>query len=236
MLNIAVIEDDPEARSSLVSILKQYAGEYSETFHIFEFDDAVNFLDHYTEKYQIVFMDIDLPYVNGLNAAKRLRELDSVTVLIFITNMAQYAVKGYEVNALDYIIKPVNYSSFALKMKRAVQQAHLLTADPCVITTKSGLRKISRHDIRYVEVSGHQIIYHTDQGEFQTYGTMKQVIKEIDDSSFALCNSCYLVNMYYVTAIENFTVRLGETELQISHPRKKNFLKALNDYIGGNSV
>ena len=236
MLNIAVIEDDPEARSSLVSILKQYAGEYSETFHIFEFDDAVNFLDHYTEKYQIVFMDIDLPYINGLNAAKRLRELDSVTVLIFITNMTQYAVKGYEVNALDYIIKPVNYSSFALKMKRAVRQAHLLNADPYIINTKNGLIKISRHDIRYVEVSGHKIIYHTDRGEFQAYGTMKQVIEMIGDSSFALCNSCYLVNMYYVTAIENFTVRLGETELQISHPKKKAFLKVLNDYIGGNSI
>lgn len=236
MLNIAIVEDDKKEMKKLSEILNRYSAEYEEPFHIAEFSNAVEFLQQFHADYQIIFMDINMPYKNGLDAAKELRSRDSSSVLIFITNMTQYAVRGYEVNALDYVIKPIHYRSFVLKMKRAVQQAHSLTSQNHVINTKNGLVKLSLHEIHYIEVSEHRIIYHTDQGEIQTYGTMKEVVQKLNHPSFALCNSCYYVNMRYVTAVENYTVKLGNTELQISHPKKKAFLNALNTYLGGSSI
>lgn len=150
--------------------------------------------------------------------------------------MVQYALKGYEVNALDYIVKPLHYESFALKMRRAVQQALFRTDQQYVINVRNGLVKVSRNQIRYVEVRGHQITYHLENSTIETYGTMKEVTTRLQDRSFALCNSCYYVNLYYVTAVDGYLLRLGGTELQISHPKKKEFLKALNDYVGGVSV
>ncbi len=72
--------------------------------------------EHYRADYDIVFMDIELPGINGMEAAHRLREIDQQVILIFVTNMAQFAVKGYEVDALDYIIKPAQYGPLSIKL------------------------------------------------------------------------------------------------------------------------
>ena len=74
------------------------------------------------DDYDIVFMDIELPGINGMEAAHRLREIDQQVILIFVTNMAQFAVKGYEVDALDYIIKPAQYGPLSIKLDRAAQR------------------------------------------------------------------------------------------------------------------
>lgn len=236
MIKIAIVEDRQEDRKKLKEVLERYADASGEVLQIMEFPDAPEFLHQCRGQYQIVFMDVGMPYMNGLDAARKFRRLDTEAVLIFITGMAQYAVRGYEVDALDYIVKPVQYDSFVLKMKRAVQQVKCRADLPYVIPLRSGFRKISRREIRYVEVTGHRIIYHTDQEDIPAYGTMKEVLRKLPDPAFALCNSCYYVNMHYVTGVENFTVYLGDVKLQISHPRKKEFMKALNAYLGGSSI
>lgn len=219
-MNIAVVEDQEKERKNFIEILNRYAREYQEVFHICEFSDALDFLNETRQDFQIVFMDIQMPFMDGMKAARRFRERDSEAVLIFITAMAQYALHGYEVNALDYIVKPLNYYSFSLKMKRAVGQVRLKENQPFLIRRKDGVIKISLRNIVYVEVMGHRIIYHLENGQVEAYGTMKKVTGEIQNPSFALCNSCYYVNLRYVTAIEGHTLKLGKTELQISHPKK----------------
>lgn len=105
-----------------------------------------------------------------------------------------------------------------------------------LIRCKTGLLKVSIHDIRYVEVLGHKVIYHMREKTVETYGSMKNVMENLQNHGFALCNNCYCVNLYYVTGVDGYLAKLGDTQLQISHPRKKSFLKALNDYVGGSSI
>lgn len=150
--------------------------------------------------------------------------------------MAQYAVHGYEVDAMDYIVKPLNYFSFSLKMKRAVKQIHSREKQQFIINTRNGLVKTSIDEIKYVEVLGHKVIYHLEEKDVEAYGSMKKVMEELPNNTFALCNNCYYVNLYYVTSVEGYLVSIGEIQLQISHPRKKSFMKALNDYVGGCSA
>ena len=154
----------------------------------------------------------------------------------FVTSMAQYAVHGYEVDAMDYIVKPLNYFSFSLKMKRAVKQIHSREKQQFIINTRNGLVKTSIDEIKYVEVLGHKVIYHLEEKDVEAYGSMKKVMEELPNNTFALCNNCYYVNLYYVTSVEGYLVSIGEIQLQISHPRKKSFMKALNDYVGGCSA
>ena len=104
MFKIAIVEDNRAAMEKLQGYLERYAQENNEKFDIASFGDALAFLDSYRRIYDMVFMDIELPFINGMEAAQRLREIDKQVVLLFVTNMAQFAVKGYEVDALDYLV------------------------------------------------------------------------------------------------------------------------------------
>lgn len=114
MLRCAIVEDTAQELEHLQNGLKRYSAERALPLNVTAFGNAADFLEHYCADYDIVFMDIELPGLNGMEAAHRLREIDRQVILIFVTNMAQYAVKGYEVDALDYIIKPAQYGPLSI--------------------------------------------------------------------------------------------------------------------------
>lgn len=236
MLRAAIVEDQKKDRQELARVLARFSAESGEQIQITEFHDAMDFLEQRKADFHMVFLDIQMPFMDGLTAARKFRERNSQAALVFVTGMAQYAVKGYEVDAMDYLVKPLNYFDFALKMRRVVRFVHSRENQQFLIRTKNSLVKTFVNNIRYVEVMGHKVIYHLEERTVETSGTMKKAMEELPGASFALCNNCYYVNLYYVTAVEGYTVSLGETQLIISHPKKKSFLKALNDYVGGSSL
>lgn len=229
MINVAIVEDDERERGQLVDYLNRYADKFT----IETFSSAVDFLTNFVPKYDIVFMDIDMPYLDGMSAAHALRERDRQVCLIFVTNLAKFAVKGYEVSAFDFIVKPVTYSNFSLKINRAMN--HLSTKTDRAVMVRSGgnIAKVSVKSILYVEVMNHKIIYHTIDGNIVSYGTLKSVEQLLCDPLFVRCNKCYLVNLRFVFAIEGNYVVVGEDKLLISYPRKAEFERALADYLCG---
>lgn len=119
MLRVAIVEDSAGDRIRLRSYLEKFSGECDETIRITEFFDGTSFLESYQSDYDLILLDIEMPHlINGMETAQELRLRDARVLHIFITNVAQYARNGYEVDALDYMIKPVNYYAFALKLKR----------------------------------------------------------------------------------------------------------------------
>lgn len=121
-LRIAIVEDDQIANARLVDYLKKYQDESKIEMQVKSYPNSSLFLNGYNGNFDIIFMDIELPDMNGLDAIKRIRERDSDVMVIFVTNMAQYAVKGYEVQAFDFIVKPVQYYSFEKKLTLAIKQ------------------------------------------------------------------------------------------------------------------
>lgn len=233
MISIAIIEDDKKAAEELQSILERFGQEEKEKFEITAFDSAVPFLTTYTKQFQLIFMDIDLPKLNGMDAVRKLREVDKDCMVIFVTSLAQYALKGYEVNAFDFILKPVNYYDFRLKMLRVMENLHEKYAQDKRIFINNRYVKttLCASEILYVEVVKHSLLFHTvDKKVYTENKPMKWIQEELKGYPFALCNQCYLVNLKYVSQVENYNVYLGDISLLISHPRKKGFLSALNDY------
>lgn len=230
LLNIAIVEDTPAEAERLISFLERFAKETGEPLRHFLFDNAVQFLDGYKSQYDIVFMDIELPDLNGMDAARRLRLLDDSVVLIFVTHLSQYAVKGYEVDALDYILKPLNYPALALKLQRAVARRRRGGEAEITLSTNSGLVRLMASSLKYVEIYNHHIVYHTESDDYTTYGTLKQIEDSLPKQEFYRCSSSYIVNLRHVTKIDGLTAIVDGKPLPISRMRKKEFLAELHSY------
>lgn len=233
MIRIAIVEDEVRERAHLRDCLTYMAEKERFEFDIVEFGSGEAFLGGYQPVYDIVLMDIELPGINGMETAKALRRLDSFVLLVFVTNMVQYAVSGYEVDALNYILKPVNRFDFALKMNKAISRTAKRTEESVQIRAGKDLYMLPVAAIRYLEVDGHYIVYHTTEGDYSEYITLKEAEKKLDKPYFVRCNRCYLVNLKYVAAVRDDVVQVGRDELLISRPQKKAFLNALAVFIGG---
>ena len=230
---IAVVEDRQDEQNTLRSHFSRFTSEKGMDFLLTFFSGGEEFLSKYRPVYDMVLMDIGMPGLNGMETAARLRTIDQSVMLIFVTNMAQFAVRGYEVDAFDFLVKPVGYANFALKLQRALSRLDTRRQTQIVINTPDGLIRLPSSQLKYIEISGHRIIYHTTRDLLYGYGNLKQVEAELDGKAFVRCNSCYLVNLNFVSAVRGFTAVVGGDELQISRPKRKAFIQALNDFLGG---
>ena len=231
MLEIAIVEDNNQEAKVLNDCLNRYAQEHQRSFSIRRYADGDAFLADERAVFDLVFMDVEMPLVNGLKTAERLRERDSQVTLVFVTKLFQYAVNGYEYDAADYIIKPIRYASFSLKMDRILKRCRRPEETFIQLKVSGGIKRLPLIALRYVELQGHRIIYHTDDGDLTYYGSGKQVEETLPPGDFFRCNSGYFVNLRRVTGLNGFTVMLGDTELQVSHSRKKTFVETLHTYL-----
>ena len=231
-IRVAIVEDDREAAEQLQAHLRRYAGENMLQFRTSVFEHPLLFLEPYRADYDLVFMDIQMPLMNGMDASHKLREVDPKVALVFVTSLTQFAVEGYDVGALAYIVKPFNYYDFSLKLTRILERLPAHEGEDILVPTEVGQVRLSFDSIRYVEVQGHHLIYHTGRGEYTQYSTMSKAAEKLEPYGFARCNSCYLVNLHCVEGVRGYTVTVAGEELRISQPRKKAFMQALGGMIG----
>lgn len=231
MLNIAICEDEAKMSEQMQKFLNQYAEEFQENFQISVFTNGIAFLENYTPRFDIVLMDIQMPMANGMEIAEKLRAIDKDITLIFVTNLAQYAVKGYEVDALSFLVKPVGYQALVMTMHRAIRNVKMRQENSIVVNTDESWRKLSSADIRYIEVVGHTVYVHLEKEVIRVKGqSLSSLENRLHTTGFFRCNVGYLVNSRYITLITGSSVFLGETELAISRSRKKEFLKEVASY------
>lgn len=231
MVKIALVDDDANYREELLSYLRQYEQEYGEKFHINTFADGDEILDGYTAAYDIILMDIAMTFVDGMETAERIRKMDSEVVIIFITNMPQYAMKGYMVDALDYVLKPLSYYAFSQRIDRALTRMRRRSKKYLTIAIKGGIKKLDVSQITYIEVLNHDLIFHTTTGALLSKGKLAEVEEQLDPKRFFRCGKSHLVNLEFVDGVQNNNVQVGDSVVQVSRTRRKALLDALNDYI-----
>lgn len=230
-IKVIIVEDDKDAAAVLEEYLARYGEAKGVNFDVRKYNNVSLFLANYNNSADLILMDIELPDGDGMNAIAKLRERDGEVAVIFVTNMSQYAVKGYEVRALDFIVKPVSYSNFSVKLAGAISVIRSRVGKDIWISNKEGKTCIRSTRIKYIEVNKHVLVYHTLDGDYTQSGVLSNVQSELEGEPFSLCNRCYLVNLRYVTAVKQFDVFLGEQKLQISRPKRVTFMRDLNNYL-----
>ena len=233
MYHIAIVEDEAVFSEQMQQYLEKYQQEHNIRFKISVFRDGAEIVNNCQKIYDIILLDICMPEINGMEAAEIIRRADSDVVLMFITNMASYAIKGYEVGALDFVMKPVNYYTFALKLTRAIKRCQQKAKQHILLTMPDGVKKFDISQILYVEVQNRMLHYHTVDEVYTVRGTMQSVEELFAPYHFAKCNYWYMVNLMHVTEVRNNVAVVGGHELEISRRNKTAFLKALTEYIGG---
>ena len=232
MIKIAIVEDEEESFLRLKEFAERYERERGEKVETRWFTDGMAFIDGYEAgEYTVVFMDIDMPHINGMETAKELRKLDSVVPLIFVSIMVQYAIEGYSVDAMDFLVKPIQYLKFSMKLDKAVTYSRKNRSTVIKLTGEDGMTQyIVAGEITYVESVNHYVYFHATKGDFKKLISMTKAEQILSEFGFLRCDVSFLINPAYVTMLGNDYLMIGENKIPISRNRKKEFMRKFTGY------
>lgn len=230
MIKVAIVEDDEECVDLLKSYIERYCKENGVDVQVVCYSDGIDIVSEYSSDYDIILLDIVMKHMKGMQTAQYIRNSDTKVIIIFITGCAQYAIDGYSVDALSYLLKPVNYVTFACQFERCVEKVEHDRTDYVTFSTEKGIDRIDTAKIVYVESRGHQMIIHTAGDCYYVYETMKKIESLLPKDRFTRCNNCYLVNLAYVEGVHGDYCLIGGDELKISRPKRKVFVDELTAY------
>lgn len=232
-MRIAIVEDDRVTRTQLRSYVEQHFRQHESPCTILEFSDGDEILEGYTADYSLIFLDIQMSRLDGMDTARRIRRMDEEVCIVFVTNLSNYAIEGYSVRAMDYVLKPVN----ALMLEPILERVRRIEANRLrrfiTLPTDQGMARIDLNEVDFIETEGHRLIFHTAKGVFRTRETMKNMEKQLSGQGFFRCNNCYLVNLMRLTNVTHTDVTVGGQELTISRGKYKPLMDALSTCIGG---
>ena len=231
MIWIAIVDDEQSDSALLGARVEAYCQKNDIASQIRVFRDGFDFI-RAIEHYDIVFMDIRMEKLDGLETARLLRKINRDACLIFVTNMAQFAIKGYEVDALDFIIKPVTMASITYVLDKAMRRLQESTNTTLSLKTGKGTVSISSGDITYVEVFDHNLVYHTTKGDYTVRGRLSDVREKLDPTRYVLCNRSFVVNLRYVSNLGSDYLTIGDTKISISKSHRKELMKRFSSFLG----
>ena len=224
MLKFAIVDD----KDGDAALLKNSIAAFStpdEPIAVDVYKGGLALLDNAKKGYDAVFLDIDMPAMNGLEVGSVLRKNDKDIPLIFVTRYSSFAFYGYEVSALDFLVKPVKEKDVSRaidKIKEKIE--HERNDKKLVVRIKHGYKAVFASAILYIEVRAHSLFFHTVGEVFEGYGTLKDVEKEFEKQHFCRCSNSYLINLDYIDSVVGDTVVVGGDSLAISRTRKKDFI------------
>lgn len=234
MTSMLIVEDEKPAADALLALVRRYEEARGVTFDVDVVGAAFELLDT-SRTYDICLLDIQLPGINGMEAAELLRSQHRVTSIIFVTDLAQYAVRGYEVDALGFLVKPATFAGLSMNLDRAMREVAQGTNRTLTVPTGDGFRSLPFSQVTYIEVRNHDLVYHTVVGEaLRARGSLAQVERELADAPMVRVSRYCLANMALITGVAGDEVTVaGGAALHITRGHKKEIELALARYLGG---
>ena len=234
MLTIALVEDDAAQSAALGQVVEQFFAQNGEEIRLLKYADGADILANYPQSPDLILMDIDMPKVNGLDAARRIRAFDSQVLLVFVTNMVQCALAGYAVEAMDFIVKPISESSCRLSFSRILRRLRQKRGHSIPVRSGKNTFSINTRELLYAESHGHSLLLHMRDGSAMTITeSIQSLAQRIEPLGFFRCHTSFLVNLAAVDTIRRTDTVVAGTVLPVSKYRREDFMRAMADFAGG---
>lgn len=233
MYRVLIVEDEASEAKKLSDLMRRYAKMEGLEFSFAWHSNAMEMLSDKSH-YDICFLDIEMPGINGMEAAHLLRSWDDEIPIIFVTNLAKYAVKGYEVGAVGFIVKPVTYGNLKLALSRAMRIMSNNSGQTLTVPTEDGMRVIPFRSIIYIEVTKHSLTYHLEGEEpFDVRGSLSHIEDDLRDAPVVRTGKSFLANMDHISFLNNNEVRMSNGDvLRFGRTYKKSALDKITEYLG----
>ncbi|WP_101773654.1 LytR/AlgR family response regulator transcription factor [Peptostreptococcus faecalis] len=223
MINIGICDDSQEARFLLSVTLERILDKKNIKYNIYEFSSGERFLkwfNKYENRLDLLFLDIEMLGIDGMDTAKRIREFNSLVQIVFVTSHPTYVFDGYSVGALGYIMKPAKETQVEDALERAIFALNKNKIDVYVIKNIDGIYKIPKHAILFFYSEKRTIVCVTKDNNYTFYAKLDNVEEEVS-MPFVRIHQRYLVNADLVDRINIDSVSIGGEELPISRSYKE---------------
>lgn len=232
-MNIAICDDEKSQRDLLQKYVYEWAEKKNKKINIFLFESSENFSFYWSEEKNIdlILLDIQMGTQNGVELAKKIRKTDEDMQIVFITAITEYIAQGYEVEALNYLVKPIEREQLFRCLDKAALKENRLDSK-ILLDTKQGMIRIAVQDIWYLESFGHQCMINTKNDVYEvkeSIGNMETNV-EFGEASFIKCHRSYLINLKHVSKIEKESVVMDDgRNIPIS---RNSYKKVMQSFIG----
>lgn len=232
-MRIAICDDEEVFLEHLYKDLLLLSNELKIECSILKYKSGSELLEYFqvNRNFDVIFMDILLGKENGYNIAKNIRSIDSKVKIVFLTSITKYALKGYEINAARYLVKPITIFQLKSILPKMIIE---IEADNgyYIEQNDDGIYKIYFSDIKYIETYGRNTLVHIKDYDVLSYKSMKMHMSNLNNQ-FIRCHAAIIVNLKYVAQMgkTDLILTTGES-IPLSKNRKREFKEAFLNYYG----
>ncbi len=228
MLRIGICDDESNARDALRCTLEHLLRDDDGKIY-YEFssgEGVVHWVSKHRGEIDLLFLDVELSGISGMEAARLIRRQDSALMLVFVTGYSDFVFDGYAVQAMDYLIKPVKKEKLATVLSRAQELLAGQQPQSFTVQNADGLYRIAKKDILYFYSDKRLVKLMTEEREYAFYGKLGEIEAQIG-SGFIRIHQRYLVRAGAVSRVENNSVTVGKACLPISRALRQTAMVAL---------
>ena len=234
MIKIAICDDEISFVDCIEKMLKEYGKNTVQSFVIKKYTKPLYLMDSLKEDFQIFFLDIEMPCLNGVELTEIIRKYDERSIIIFVTSHGEYIAQGYEYDVQNYITKPITQIQINCEMNRALRKLGTYNQKYIAVKNSNGFMKLFLSDIEYIETKDRNVLFHCTNGRQEIgHFKMQELEEKLNDYPFVRCHNGIIVNVDYIEAIHEFTVTLlsGE-QIYTTKSRKKALIQKVAERKG----
>ena len=232
MLLIAVCDDIPIECADIAKQIETILKQSNTDFMIKKFFGGLELIQS-RESFDIIFLDIKMPNINGMELAKQIRKQGRQSLIIFITSASEYVFDAFDVEAFQYLLKPIQTDKLKNVLEKVTKKMQIdANIDFLMISANRQIQKVFLKDILYIESIGRIAKIHCNNGTLETYEQIGILEDKLSDKFFFRCHKCFLVNLNFVDAFNKTEVRLENGEkIMLAKRRYEDFQKAILSYM-----